>query len=161
MSPFASLLRPTGRLLAGLLLSLGMSLQGQDVARHKLNLSLQPERLSYCRLASGAPIPEWASGSTAFTSITRTRDELSIVCEERRVPLAVKQESGWRLFKVAGPMDFSLVGILASLAGPLARARISIMAVSTFDTDYLMVKEPKLREAIKVLKAAGHRIKVE
>lgn len=127
----------------------------------ELNLSLQPERLTICRLAPDAVLPEWASGRAAFLSITRTREELSIVCEAQRVPATVKQETGWRLFKVAGPLDFSLIGILASLADPLAKAGISIMAISTFDTDYLMVKEAKLDEAIKVLKAFGHSIKVE
>jgi len=145
----------------GIVFSLGVPLYGQAMPNHKLNLSLQPERLTICRLAPEAAIPEWASGHAAFLSITRTRDELSIVCEAKRVPAAVKQEGGWRVLKVAGPLDFSLIGILASLTEPLAKASISIMAISTFDTDYLMVKEAKLEEAIKVLKAAGHRIKVE
>jgi hypothetical protein len=127
----------------------------------KLNLSLQPERLTICRLAPDAVVPEWASSSAAFLSITRTRDELSIVCEAQRVPAEVKQEGGWRVLRVAGPLDFSLIGILASLTEPLAKAGISIMAISTFDTDYLMVKEAKLEEAIKALKGAGHSIKIE
>ncbi len=145
----------------GIVFSLRVPLYGQAMSTPKLNLSLQPERLTICRLAPDAALPEWASGHAAFLSITRTRDELSIVCEARRVPATVKQEGGWRMFKVAGPLDFALIGILASLTDPLAKAGISIMAISTFDTDYLMVKEAKLEETIKVLKAAGHAIKVE
>jgi len=128
---------------------------------HHLKLSLQPGRFTICRLAPDTQVPEWATEFRAFTSITRTHEELSIVCEEKRAPPSVKQEAGWRLFKVAGPMDFALIGILASLTSPLAKAGISIMAVSTFDTDYLMVKDSKVDEAILVLKASGHEIKVE
>ena len=82
-------------------------------------------------------------------------------CPEGQVPEGVKQETGWRAFKVAGPLDFSLTGILLSLADPLARAGVSIYAVSTYDTDYVFVKEQKLDQARQALLGAGHRIKEE
>ena len=116
----------------------------------KLSLSILPQKLAVCRLGKDARIPVWVEGDNFF-SITKTDDELSIVCSENRVPDDIKAEKGWQAFKVEGPLDFSLTGILASLANPLAEAGISIFAVSTFDTDYLLVKSDKLNEAVKVL----------
>lgn len=72
-----------------------------------------------------------------------------------------KHEAGWRVFKVAGPLDFALTGILASIADPLAQAGVSIFAISTYNTDYLMVKEQKLDVALRALKQAGHTVEVE
>lgn len=116
----------------------------------KLSLSVLPQKLAICRLDKDARIPAWVEGDNFF-SITKTDDELSIVCSENRLPDDIKVEKNWRAFKVEGPLDFSLTGILASLAKPLAQAKISIFAVSTFDTDYLLVKSDKLDEAVKVL----------
>jgi len=110
-----------------------------------------------CRLVPTAAIPDWAK-SGGFVSITRTDDELSIVCAEADVPGDVKSDRGWRCFKVAGPLDLSLTGVLASLANPLAEARINIFALSTFDTDYLLVKEDKVSRAAEVLIRSGHRL---
>jgi uncharacterized protein len=121
------------------------------------NLTLLRGRLMICRLGPEAAVPAWA-GRGVFHSITRTSDELSIVCAEAKVPDEVKAERGWRSFKVEGPLDLSLTGILASLAGPLAEARINIFAVSTFDTDYLLVKEDLVSKAAEVLIRAGHRV---
>jgi uncharacterized protein len=101
------------------------------------------------KLDATAPIPEWAIGGE-FISITRTRDELSIVCES--------PGGGWRCLKVEGPLDFSLVGILASLADPLAKAGVPIFAISTFDTDHILVNAENLDRAIDALRSAGHRI---
>jgi hypothetical protein len=121
-----------------------------------LNLTVLPDRMSVCRLAPGAPLPDWAGGT--LTALTRTPDELSIVCAEQRVPDGVRAENGWRALKVAGPLDFGLTGVLAALAGPLAAAKISIFALSTFDTDYLLVKETALTAATQALRRAGHHI---
>jgi hypothetical protein len=110
-----------------------------------------------CRLEPEATIPDWANAG-GFISITRTSDELSLVCLEANVPVDVKADRGWRCFKVEGPLDLSLTGVLASLANPLAEARINIFAISTFDTDYLLVKENKLTQAAEVLIRAGHRL---
>lgn len=113
-----------------------------------------PGTFAICRLDSDAPIPEWAH--IGFFSITRTPDELSIVCKEEIVPEGVTGEKGWRCLQVMGPLDFALTGILASLAAPLAEAGISIFAISTYDTDYFLVKE--LNRAIAVLSNSGHNV---
>ena len=122
-----------------------------------LTLSLLPGKLMICRLEPKAIIPDWADAA-GFVSITRTSDELSIVCLEAGVPAGVKADRGWRCFKVEGPLDLSLTGVLASLLGPLAEARINIFAISTFDTDYVLVKEDKVSRAAEALRQAGHRL---
>ncbi len=117
----------------------------------KLTLIILHEQFAICRLEANAPVPDWALSTETFTSITRTQDELSIVCTEANVPNEIKSEKGWRALKVEGPLDFSVTGILASLAKPLAEAQVSIFTVSTFDTDYILVKEDKLDKAVKIL----------
>jgi hypothetical protein len=119
-------------------------------------LRVLPERLAICKLPAAAPVPEWAAGG--FTSVTRTRAELSIVCPQEAVPPAVSSVGGWRAFEVEGPLDFGLTGILSSIARPLADAQISIFAISTFDTDYVLVREGSLEHAERVLRAAGHSV---
>ncbi|HEX9074790.1 MAG TPA: ACT domain-containing protein, partial [Anaerolineae bacterium] len=104
-----------------------------------LTLSIVPGTFAICRLERAASIPEWAH--IGFFSTVRTPDELSIVCKEEIVPEGVLCEKGWYCLKVRGPLDFVLTGILASLAVPLAEAGISIFAISTYDTDYFLVKE--------------------
>ena len=116
-----------------------------------LSLSILAQHFAICRLGKNAQIPAWVSESSGFLSITRTEEELSIVCEEDAVPSDVKAEKGWRAFKVNGILDFSMTGVLASLLNPLSAAKISIFAISTYDTDYLLVKSEKLSEAIRVL----------
>ncbi|HUU37292.1 MAG TPA: ACT domain-containing protein [Candidatus Desulfaltia sp.] len=122
-----------------------------------ITLSLLPDKLAICRLPPDTGIPKWASGG-GILSITRTNDELSIVCAEADVPEEVRSDRGWRCLQVAGPLDLALTGVLASLANPLAAARINIFAVSTFDTDYLLVKEENLARSIDVLIRSGHRV---
>ena len=122
-----------------------------------LNLILLPDTFAICRLAPDAAIPTWATAGSFF-SVTRTLDELSVVCLQSLVPEKVRCESGWRCLRVAGAMDFSQVGVLASLVGPLADAGISIFAISTFDTDYLLVKQADFEEVTAVLRQAGHTI---
>ncbi len=127
------------------------------VSNNKLTLSILPDTYAICRLSKNAAVPAWAF-SGEFFSITRTTEELSIVCKQADISKATKCEKDWRCLKVEGTLDFSLTGILVSLAAPLADARISIFAVSTFDTDYLLVKENHLENAVKVLSADGHLI---
>ena len=117
----------------------------------KLTLSILPKKLAICRLEKNSTIPFWATDSTFF-SITKTEDELSIVCPENKVPPGVISEKNWRAFKVMGPLDFSLTGILASLANALDEAKISIIALSTFDTDYILVQNKNFEKAVKVLR---------
>lgn len=114
-----------------------------------LTLTLLDGFYAAARLSHDAPIPAWASGP--FITITRTPRELSIIAPEMRVPGNVHAERGLRVFEFKGPFAFTDVGILASVAGPLAEAGVSILAISTFDTDYVLVKErdrPKAQEAL-------------
>jgi hypothetical protein len=126
-------------------------------ATRHLELTLFPERFAISRLAANAPIPEWATQGPFF-SVTRTGDELSVVTELSRVPPGVHSQPGWRVLKVHGPFVLSEIGVLASLAAPLAEANISLFAVSTFDTDYLLVASETLPAAIAALERAGHTI---
>ena len=124
-----------------------------------LTLLILPEPLAICRLSPAEDVPDWAMIGE-FVSITHTGDELSIVCAEENVPSDVKADREWRVLKVEGPLDLALTGILASLAVPLAKAQINIFAVSTFDTDYLLVKEYNLLRAREVLQQAGHGVEL-
>jgi hypothetical protein len=110
-----------------------------------------------CKLGAVATIPAWATAGHFF-SITHTADELSIVCHQDAMPEGVIGERGWRCLRVAGTMPFSVVGVLASLTAPLAESGISVFAVSTFDTDYLLVKEKDLASAVDALQRRGHSI---
>ena len=122
----------------------------------QLSLILLPGRFAVCKLEPGTGVPGWAAGGS-FVSITRTGDELSIVCDEAIVPEGVKCARDWCCLRVAGAMDFSAIGVLASLVAPLARARISVFAISTFDTDYLLFQAKDLAGAKEALLGMGHR----
>jgi uncharacterized protein len=126
-------------------------------ASRRFELNLLPERFAISRLAANAPLPEWATRG-AFCSVTRTSDELSIVAEESFVPAGVVSKNSWRVLKVQGPFVLSEVGVLASLAAPLATAGVSLFVVSTFETDYLLVTQEQLASAITALDQAGHSI---
>ena len=125
--------------------------------RRALTLTILAETFGISKLDKGVPIPNWVS-SGDWWSITRTGDELSVVCPEAQVPADVVSNRGWKCLKLAGPLDLALTGILASLLEPLAKARISVFSVSTFDTDYLLVKAENLAETVRVLSLAGHQI---
>lgn len=120
-----------------------------------LTLVLLPDGVAVCRLGADEAVPEWGMNGR-FWSVTRTADELSVVCAEAFVPEGVRVERGWRVLMVVGPLDFSLTGILASLAQPLADAGVPIFALSTFDTDYLLVKQAQVETAVSVLRRRGH-----
>jgi hypothetical protein len=119
-----------------------------------LPLNILPDHLAVCRLAAEAPIPEWAPPGNLL-ALVRTPDELSVVCEERYVPPEVNAERGWRALRVQGPLDFSMIGVLASIATPLAQAGVSIFALSTYETDYILIKESSLERAVYALNQAG------
>jgi uncharacterized protein len=120
-----------------------------------LTLSILPDPLAICRLSPAEDVPEWAMVGE-FVSIAHTADELSIVCAEENVLSEVKADRDWRALKVEGPLDLALTGVLASLANPLAEAKLNLFAISTFDTDYLLVKGYNLIRACDVLRQAGH-----
>lgn len=123
-----------------------------------LSLKLLPERMAVCRFESAAPLPDWID-APGFYSVTRTAAELTIVCSEALAGADTVCERGWRCFKVRGTLDFSEIGVMFSLTRPLAENGVSIFVLSTFDTDYFMVKETDLTKAIEALTAAGHRVK--
>jgi hypothetical protein len=127
------------------------------VSLHRLNLTVVDGIFAVCKLEGDAPIPPWATAGSFF-SITHTADELSVVCRQDAVPERVAAERGWRCLRVAGTIPFSVVGVLASLAAPLAEAGISVFAVSTFATDYLLVKAADFEKAVTALTQTGHSI---
>lgn len=120
-------------------------------------LEVLPFELAVCRLGTDDDVPDWAI-QAGFFSLTRTSDELSVVCPQDQVPASVKQEGGWRGLKVRGPLDFEQVGVLAALARPLAQAGVSIFAVSTYETDYILVRTNDLNVAVSALRKAGHQV---
>lgn len=124
---------------------------------HRLTLTFEAETFAICRLAPSTPLPEWALSAPYF-SITRTAEELSIVVAEQRVPADVVASRGWRMIRFAGPMPLDQTGILASVTSPLAAARISVFAVATYDTDYVLVPADQRNPATAALEAAGHKV---
>ena len=113
-----------------------------------------PGQFAVCRLERNAAWPTWARGS--FVSVTATDDELSVVCATDAVPADLQADRDWRVLKIVGPFAFTTVGVLASVAAPLAQAGISLLVIATYDTDYLLVKSENLAAAITALTAAGH-----
>ena len=126
-----------------------------------LDLDLLPEDYAVCRLPAGSPLPSSLAVGPAdkgVVSVTWAPDELSIICPSDRVPADAVIDTAWRCFRVVGPLDLALTGVLASLIGPLAEARVNIVTFSTYDTDYLLVPAVRLSEALDTLTAAGHRV---
>ena len=127
---------------------------------HDLKYRVLLERLAVCRFASDARIPGWALEG-GFFCVVRTLDELSIVCAEdfcteNRISDDAPVERGWVALKLEGPFPFSMTGVLASFVEPLAAAQVPIFAISTFDTDYVLIKRKDLERAVRALAAAGH-----
>ncbi len=123
----------------------------------KFTLDLLQDELAVCRLPVDAAVPNWA-WSGELTSITSTDEELSLVCAADPVPDDVTHTAGWRALKVRGPLDFSLVGILAGISGTLADAGVSIFAISTYDTDYILVRGAEIEAAVTTLRTAGYEV---
>jgi hypothetical protein len=130
-----------------------------------LPLALLPGALAVCRLGPDAPVPAWALASCPISFVGRTPDELSLVVSEEALPAegarepGLRVEAGWRAFVVRGPLPFDLVGVFAAMAGPLADAGLSIFALATFDTDYVLVKGTEVTRAREALVAAGHDVR--
>lgn len=122
-----------------------------------ITLKLLPSSFAICRLEPDVPIPGWLP-RTGFTAAIRTAEEFSIYCDEAAVPRDVRAARGWRALQFVGPFDFSETGVIASVAGPLAEAGISISVLATYDTDYLFVRGEVLENAAEILQAAGHRV---
>lgn len=113
-------------------------------------------RYAIVRMPADAAIPAWAHG--AFVSITRTRDELSVVCNEGNVPDVVA-DRGWRCLKLAGPFPLDQTGVAAAFTRVLADAGIALFVVSTYDTDYVLVRDAALEHASTALRASGYTIR--
>lgn len=126
-----------------------------------LTLEILPYSLSVLQLSPSAPIPQWIFKDNPFFTISKTNDELSIVTPSSKIQnqQQFKIESGWACLKVVGVLDFSLTGILSSIAKPLADNQVSLFAISTYDTDYILIKEDRLEEATATLINHGFLIK--
>ena len=122
---------------------------------HSLRVHALAGRYAISRLEAHAQIPKWARGPS-FVSITRTPDELSIVCEEANIPRGQRSETGYAMLMIEGPLAPEMVGVLVSLITPLAQAGVSIFAISTFDTDYVLVRSSQIDRAIEAIRGAGH-----
>jgi hypothetical protein len=125
-----------------------------------VDLQQVPGRLAIARLDATEALPEWAQHGAPLVSITRTGKNLSVVCPEEWIPDHVQCSIGWFCLKVVGPIDLAAVGILAALVIPLRDEGISVFALATYDTDYLLLPEAQRDNAIGALVAAGHRIKL-
>lgn len=119
-----------------------------------MELRVLPERLSVCRLPADAPWPV-PTGPGLF-SATRTANEVSVVCGEDSAPQGARIEPDWRAMEVAGPMEFSVIGVVSGLTAPLADVDVSVFVLSTYDTDYILVHAGALERAVEALRAAGH-----
>lgn len=126
-------------------------------AQRKLTLSPLDDRFAIAQLAPEDEPPDWAFGD-GFASVTRTAEEISVICPESSLPAGVLHEGGWRCLGLTNDLDFSLSGVVASLAVPLAEAGVAILVVSTYDSDYLLVKEDGYERAVAALEEAGHRV---
>lgn len=119
----------------------------------RLKLTLLPETYAVARLMPSEAI---SVGTNGFFSVTRTADELSVVCEESQVPDdAEKLDAGWRCFQLAGPIPFTTTGVVAALTEPLAAKQIGVFVVSTYDTDYILIKAEQAQAAIAAWRASG------
>jgi hypothetical protein len=121
----------------------------------RLSLAILSGSFAVCKLRADENIPSWALSGN-FCSLTRTPGELSVVCPQELVPEGVQAVRGWKSLKVEGRLDFTLIGILSSMTSTLAQAQIAIFAISTYDTDYIFVKESDLEKAVRALQKAGH-----
>jgi hypothetical protein len=123
----------------------------------QLTLIVQPGLYGVCRLSPSEPVPDW-SLQGEFFSVTRTAEEISIVCDETQIPSTVLCEQNWRMLKIAGILDFALVGIVAGVSAVLAAAQLGIFVLSTYNTDYILVKQVDFPAAVAALRAAGYEV---
>ena len=123
-----------------------------------MKLELLKQTLAVTRLEPDASLPDWAIGGS-FSSITRTPDEISIFCDSDIVPDGPGKIDGWRALRVAGQLEFNLTGVISGLAMPLAAKQITIFSLSTYDTDYMLVQQDQLEDALDVLRRSGHTVR--
>jgi hypothetical protein len=128
---------------------------------HKLIIDVRPGEYTVLRQAPDTPVPAELFTSAGLVSVIRTAQELSVVCESTRADLLTdvqRREPSWRLMTVRGPLEFSLTGIMAMLAGTLASAGVALFALSSFDTDHVLVKANDLDRAVTAFREAGHEV---
>ena len=139
-----------------------MSGGGISSADYPQALRLLEAAFAICHLPPGEPLPPLWEPDTEFLSVTRTPREITVICPESAVPTAVHAEDGWRALVVEAPFELaSAVGVLAALTRPIAAAGIALFAVSTWRTDFILVRNDRLPEAVGALRAAGHRVEAE
>ena len=124
----------------------------------RLIVDVRPGEYAVARLPADAPVPAGLLDVPGLVSVTRTPDELSIVCPAEHAPEAGAVHTGWRLLTVRGPLEFTLTGIMAALSSELAAAGVSLFALSTYDTDHLLVKSGDLARAVQALRSSGHEV---
>jgi hypothetical protein len=127
----------------------------------RLAIDVQPGEYAVVRLPADAPVPPelLEPGEPAFVSVTRTPQELSVICPAGREPAgSTAEEDGWRLLSVRGPLEFTLTGIIAALASELAAAGVALFSMSTYDTDHILVRATDLDHAVKALRESGHEV---
>ncbi len=127
------------------------------VAGYRRSLFLLKGLFAVCRLDKKASVPDWAM-SKHFFSVTRTDDELSVVCPQVGIPAGIDCEPGWRCLKIESPFEFDLSGMISAIAAPVAGAEIDVFAVATQDSDYLMVRARDLDRTMSLLSEMGYRI---
>ena len=120
-----------------------------------MRLRTLPDSYAVVRLHPGADLPEWVDQGP-FRSVTRTDNEVSVVCRDHDVPEGESVDRGWTVLEVMGPLDFSLTGVIASLVAPLADAGLPIFVISTFESDYVLIRSSDLGQAADALEEAGH-----
>jgi hypothetical protein len=120
-----------------------------------VRLRTLPDSYAVVRLHPGSDLPEWVDKGP-FRSVTRTDNEVSVVCRDHDVPEGESVDRGWTVLEVMGPLDFSLTGVIASLVAPLAEAEMPIFVISTFESDYVLVRSADLARAADALEGAGH-----
>lgn len=123
--------------------------------RHTLTFIVHRGPYAVCQLSADGPAPDWAMRG-AFWSVSKTPAEISVLCEEQCVPDSVRAQQGWACIQLAGKFPFEMTGVLAAVVDPLARAGVPVFAMSTYDTDWVLVPGEKLEGAVRALKAAGH-----
>ncbi len=122
-----------------------------------MQLKLLSTPFAVLKLSPSEPIPTWATQSNHFF-ISKTSDELSIICPEQAVPSEVEASKAWRCFRVDGDLEFEQVGVVATVSKPIADAGISLFLVSTHDRDYVFVHVDSLEKAVETYKSIGFEI---
>lgn len=130
--------------------------QRKSDRQHRLQFHRLPGQYSIVKLPAEAPVPDWSAKGN-FSSVTRTGEELSIVCPSENVPPNAQSPHQWVCLKLEGPFPFSLTGVLLAIIEPLSTQDVPIFAVSTFDTDYVLIQEEHADKALELLAQAGHQ----